>query len=281
MIHTREDFRPHPRYPTYPPYHTGDYIEDYFYKRFVSENPTVARDYIGISWTTLYCQNEDPGIQEFLNSLDPNGAYFTICQHDDAPKHVLPKNTIVFSLSRSKPNPLCPNFVVIPAVCSPVPKLPPVEKDIFASFVGSITHPIRQDVYNVCKNYEGYYFSGKPWSPVVTPDQMNHFLEITKRSKFALCPRGYGNTSFRMYEAMQMNTVPVYISDDFYIPWADEINWGEFCIFIPSDKIEQIDQILKNITDEEYNQMVSKMKDIYPKYFTLDGTYQNILRRIQ
>ena len=38
-------------------------------------------------------------------------------------------------------------------------------------------------------------------------------------SVFGLAPRGYGPTSFRLYETMQMDAVPIYISDVFWLPF--------------------------------------------------------------
>ena len=142
MIHTRNDFRPVPTYPVYPPYHIGDYIEDFFYKKFIEESPTVARNYIALSWTTLYCQNQDPGIQNFLNSLDQSKSYFTVCQHDDAPRHSLPPDTLCFSAGGNVSG---SNIIPIPLICSELSKelILKEEKQYTASFVGSVTHPIR------------------------------------------------------------------------------------------------------------------------------------------
>lgn len=281
MIFTNDNLRPNPTYPTYPPYHTGDYIEDYFYKWVFNKSDELRRDYIAISWTTLYCENKDPGIQAFLNNLDNNRRYFTICQHDDAPRHRLPDDTLIFSLSRSRiDNPYNKNPIPIPAVCSALPKQPVLEKDIFASFVGSITHPIRYSLYEVCKSQKDFYFSGQAWSPSISKNKMDEFLNISNRSKFTLCPRGYGNTSFRLYECMQLNSIPVYISDDFYLPWADELDWNEFCIIVKHTELNNLPCILKNISDEQYNSMLNKIKVIYNNYFSLDGVCKNIKDRI-
>ena len=282
MIFTNDNLRPNPTYPTYPPYHTGDYIEDYFYKWVYNKSEELSRDYIAISWTTLYCENKDPGIQAFLNNLDNTKKYFTICQHDDATKHKLPDDTLIFSLSRSRTdNPYIKNSVPTPLICSKIPSPPIAQKDIFASFVGSITHPIRYKLYESCKNHSDFYFSGQGWSPVVSKNRMDEFLNISNRSKFTLCPRGYGNTSFRLYECMQLNSVPVYISNDFYLPWSDELNWNEFCIIINESEIQNIGDILHNITDDQYNRMQTKIKEIYNAYFSLDGVCDNILKRIK
>ena len=282
MICTRDDLRPIPNYPPYPPYHVGEYIEDYFYKKFIEENPCLDRDYIAISWTTLYCENKDPEIQKFLDSLDRSKKYFTVCQHDDAPKHSLPPNTLIFSLSQSHRNSKNLNPIPIPATCSSVP-LPKetYNKDIFASFVGSITHPIRIELYNLCTTQSNYYFSGQQWNPAIQQSKLDEFITITSRSKFALCPRGYGNTSFRMYEAMQLGAVPVYISDDFFLPWSDELNWNEFCIIIDSKNLNQLPSILNSIPEEKINEMADKAKQVYSEYFTLDGTYKNIVKRLK
>ena len=51
------------------------------------------------------------------------------------------------------------------------------------------------------------------------------FVELMSRSVFALCPRGYGRTSYRMYEALQLGCIPVYIHDEPWLPYADELDW--------------------------------------------------------
>ena len=63
------EFRPEPNYPIYPPYHTGLYLEDYFYKEYNKENIEHIF-YIPVSWTTTYIQNQDNNLQEKLNSLE-------------------------------------------------------------------------------------------------------------------------------------------------------------------------------------------------------------------
>lgn len=283
MIFTRDDLRPVSSYPTYPPYHVGDYIEDYFYKRF-QKNSTkdVKRDYIAISWTTLYCENKDPGIQNFLNSLDPNKSYFTVCQHDDAPKHhKLPPDTFVFSAGGNYNG---PGKIPIPLICS---KLPieyintNINKDIFCSFVGSATHPIRTQIIQQYKNDFDFVLNYGAWNPQISQNALHNFINTTLRSKYTLCPRGYGTTSFRLYEAMQLNTVPVYISDVHDLPWSDELDWNEFCVLIKPNEINRIKEILKKISEDDYNTILNKCKQVYEKCFTLGGMYDNIIRRLQ
>ena len=275
-----EEYRPSPDYPTYPPYHKGLYLEDRFISDFIDDDNDHERVFIPVSWTTVYCDNKDGGLQNKLNQLDHSGKYFTVCQHDDAPKHILPKNTIVFSASEQVKN-NNPMMRPIPIVCSPLNTIGEKEKLLFAGFVGSYTHPVRLKLRNALLNNTEYYFSIKQWSPDVSDSQFDEFLSVTSRSKFTLCPRGYGNTSFRLYECMQLGSVPVYISDDFHLPWTDELDWNSFCVLIHLDDIDYVDEILKDISDDRYDTMKDNIEKIYNQYFTLDSLYRNIVRRLR
>ena len=281
MIYTNSILTPLPQYPVYPPYHCGFYLEDYFIDRFKKELPNLNRDYIGISWTTLYCDGKSQYIQSFLDSIPSDKKYFTVSQHDDAPAHKLPENTLMFSAGGNVRH---KNIIPIPLICSQLPayltKIENFKKSYLASFVGSNTHPIRTMMAEACKNVSEISIKMKGWSPAVSETDFHSFLESATQSEFCLCPRGYGLNSFRLYEAMQLGCIPVIITDEFYLPWQDELNWNEFSVLISKDNIPNIADILKTYKPEDINRMRNKIKEIYPMYFTMDGLYKNILKRL-
>ncbi len=50
---------------------------------------------------------------------------------------------------------------------------------------------------------------------------------VIERSNFTLAPRGFGATSFRMYEALQLGSVPIYIWDyDLALPFQVRFCFG-------------------------------------------------------
>lgn len=274
------EYRPLPTYPTYPPYHSGDYLEDYFYNQFLSNNVSVNRYYIPVSWTTVYIQNQTHGLQEKLNSLNPDYQYFTVCQHDDAPKEKLPCSCLVFSAGGNVRN---KQTIPIPLVCSAIPdniKDKNLSKKYMASFIGSITHPIRQSLCKYYQHNKNFYILGKNWSPSVSENNLEDFIRITQQSYFAFCPRGYGLNSFRLYEVLQLGVVPIIISNDFYLPWSDEIDWNSFSVLINENEIYNIENILNKIDNKKYNELVFSGKKLYHKYFTLQSTYDNIIKKI-
>lgn len=279
MIYTEDQFRPAPQYPVYPPYHQGDYLEDYFYNKFVKENPEVSRDYIAVSWTTLYCDNKTSELQPYLNTIPSTGKYFTISQHDDAPAHGLPPDTLCFSAGGNAKG---SNIIPIPLVCSklPIQLVENMPRKLLASFVGSNTHPIRMKMVEACKTSTNIvmYIKDRPFT--IGNSEFETFINATLNSKFALCPRGYGLNSFRLYEAMQLQTIPVIITNDRYLPWEDELNWEEFSVFIDEDQIPYIPEVLAGFSDEQVETMRTRLMEVYEEYFSLDGVYTNIIKRV-
>lgn len=278
--------------PAYPPYHTGPYLEEYFvhyYFKNLEKFKNVKHQYIPVIWTEMYLHAASlvDELQENLNDLDQTNFYFTVSQHDDAPFQKLPPNTLNFSAGGNQPN-----TIPIPLICSPIPDIGDIQKDVFCSFVGSITapmqgwglvsHNLRMKMLETLVDKPEYVLKPKSWTNEVKKDRQDLFLDLTKRSKFTLCPRGYGATSFRLYEAMQLKSVPVYIYHEKpHLPFVDRINWNDICVLINIDEIDQLDQKLKNITDEQYSNMLDNIEKAYLKYFTLEGMCNGILETLE
>ena len=112
-------------------------------------------------------------------------------------------------------------------------------------------------------------------------ERLQEFIKITANSEFALAPRGYGATSFRLYEVMQLGAIPVYVSDKHWLPWQDELNWNDLCVIIKPEQIPSLHSILcNNYTHERIHNMRNKIKEIYDDYFSLEGVCKNVLKRL-
>jgi hypothetical protein len=284
MIYDFKYLRPYPpKYPPYPPYSdVSDYIEHYFFNFFknnLKNFKNIERQYLPIFWTTLYNDNIRINVQEYLDALPRDKKYFTINQHDDGIKYRLPEDTVVFSASENGSGKIVP----IPLLTSLIPDDGQIlEKDIMCSFVGTNTHPIRSLLYKELSKENDFYFSeSRNWSPVVSNDKFEEFKTITKRSKFALCPRGNIIQSFRIYEVLQLCCIPVIVTDVFSFPFKEFLDWREFSIIVPPSQITNIKDILRSFTMDEYNNMLGKGKEIYSQYFTLEKTCLNIINLLK
>lgn len=79
---------------------------------------------------------------------------------------------------------------------------------------------------------------------------------------------------------MQLNCVPVYVSDVHYIPWKDEIDWQNIAVLISENQINDIQDILSSISEEKYTFMLQTININYQKYFTLQSVCENIAKRL-
>lgn len=96
------------------------------------------------------------------------------------------------------------------------------------------------------------------------------YAKVSFQSKFILCPRGIGPSSYRLYESMKMGIAPVIISDD----WAEyeEIDWKSCSIRIKENEVSQIENIL-NSRENEYLELGINARKNYEKYISFENQF--------
>ena len=118
------------------------------------------------------------------------------------------------------------------------------------------------------------------WTPNVDISSQDNFINTTCNSKFCLAPRGYGRSSFRFFEILQLGSIPIYIWDDIeWLPYKNEIDYSLFSITIHISQINKLKDILLSIDEIKYNQMLNEYEKI-KHLFTLDGMYEWILKTV-
>ena len=269
----------------YPPFKNGRYMEEFAYETLLSKKDEIQTDlvYLPIFWTNLqnhpgFTQSRskyDIVLNQVLQTYPKNTRYFTIVQHDDGPQLQLPKDTVVFGA--------CTGTIPLPLIyedtTNRLSQLEHKEPDIFASFVGSLTHPVRQRMANAVES-RPYIVCRmqKAWNVKVPTEQADEFLDLTLRSKFCLAPRGYGRSSFRFFEAILMDTIPVYFWDDVeWLPYKEHLDYKLFSVSI-SD-ISKTYDILSGISEDRYQAMKLELQKV-KHWFTLEGMMDYVVRKL-
>ena len=70
-----------------------------------------------------------------------------------------------------------------------------------------------------------------------------HHVRSMLESRFVLCPRGFGASSIRLFEAMQVGRVPVILSDDWVEPQGPQ--WDRFSVRVPERRVAELPAILE------------------------------------
>jgi hypothetical protein len=106
------------------------------------------------------------------------------------------------------------------------------------------------------------------------------FYYLLSRSMFALAPRGFGPTSYRFYETLFYGAIPVYVSDTFFCPYEDEIDYGQFCVRVTFDEIERLPDILESISPQQVRQMQESVRHYVAEYLPPDKVYQRLVKSL-
>ena len=276
----------------YPPFKNGRYMEEYFYD--YSTNPENndkinGQDYVYIPafWTNIQNHPNFSNMKDSLNvllkratQLLPNSTnYFTVVQADLGVELVLPKNTLVFGA--------CYGDIPLPLIYEDTtnrllnePQLQ--QRKILGSFVGTYTHPLRQKIFlSVGRNSNFKFQTTDTWTNSVSQPQADAFIKTTLNSKFCLAPRGFGRSSFRFFEAIQLDTIPVYFWDDIeWLPYKDILDYSKFSVSIHESDINKTAEILKSISNDKYASMLEELKRVR-HYFTLEGMSEYIIGKLK
>jgi len=240
----------------YPPHSQGIGLEAELHRWIAKIGVPDGWTYLPVYWTNNYhAQAKATGrcelqpvqdAMQLLTELDPDKRYFTVVQCDDgayelniAQMHNHSRNVLVFGAGGV-------GDISIPLLCDPHPVQPERERDILASFCGAIecggpqfapgTAPhsswnkdgpgalCRRMMRDVCRHMPDVVIEEG------SSNNTERFRELMSRSRYALCPRGYGATSFRLYEALQFGAVPIYISDQHWWPNIAEQSFLEYAV---------------------------------------------------
>jgi hypothetical protein len=147
-----------------------------------------------------------------------------------------------------------------------------LHRDIDIYFKGTIWTGMRTDMYNYFKDkpgcniiqnndYWGWRLNGnKPSQKQIEETAYDSYNDIFK-SKLCLCPKGNGNSSMRIIEAIACGSIPVLINDfssPFGTPWGDINNKS-------SDAIGLVFDTKKDSWDEIYYECINLIND-KPRY---------------
>ncbi len=290
-----EEFKPYYK-STYPEYSEGKNIEEIFYNFFMNEKDSIITEYIylPIFWTSYYVmQNYGSNISpllNYLNLLDKNKKYFTIVQYASGiyidhqlnnllvfsagggglnKKEQCVKEEVFFNLKRHIFHGNISDYT-IPLMCNPLFPSISCNKDIYCSFMGRFdTHKCRMIMKDILKtNKKIIFFNSLGFE---------NYKKVLNRSIFTLAPRGYGYTSFRIYEAILAGSIPIYIWEDKKVlPFEDVLNWNEFSIIIHEKDIEKLPSILENCNIEKMQNKIEQIKS----YFNFEYTFNYIKSKI-
>ncbi len=255
----------------------GICAETYFLQYFLKHKPELDQVYLPILWTPCYLQqgqyefHKQQQIEKWLDCLNPNRQYFTVVQNDEGILEKIPPNVLVFGAGGE-------GDIPIPLLGTDLmPHRQTVDRNLLVTFVGNVhgTHNLtglRGKMIQALQHQNECRLITSSKYPFY------QFASIANRSVFSLCPRGFGRSSFRLYETMGLGSIPVYIWDDKeWLPYQDKFDWDEFSVRINIKDIDALMDRLRSYSEQDIKRMRQRMDELYPQYFVRDGVCKYIV----
>jgi hypothetical protein len=146
------------------------------------------------------------------------------------------------------------------------------ERKYLYSFRGGATSWVRKKMLKVLAStddtliQDSNFYRHWNFDTGYASEKLNHqseYANVLASSSFVLCPRGAGVSSIRLFEVMRAGRVPVILADN-WTP-VPGIPWEEFALFIPENKITELDQIIRSKQGDALR-MGAKAREAWQKY---------------
>ncbi|GKE19134.1 exostosin-like protein, partial [Tanacetum coccineum] len=133
----------------------------------------------------------------------------------------------------------------------------PYNRSILAFFAGGNHGVVRQKLFQHWGNNSDHDIQVYNHLP-----KDKNYTELLSQSKYCLCPSGYEVASSRATEAIYTGCIPVIIKDHYVLPYSDVLDWSQFSVQAPVDKIPDLKRILQEIPFSKYLEMQKRVLEV-------------------
>ena len=154
------------------------------------------------------------------------------------------------------------------------------------SFQGNLTSRTRGRLFATAWNRDDVLVERTQpiWTDTAGHTELKkHYADILDASRFVLCPRGIGTSTFRLFETLQSGRVPVILSDDWVAPAG--IDWDAISLRVREADIGRLAEICEaNL--QRWPGMAGQARQTWERWFSPAGmgelvrtSLEDILRR--
>jgi hypothetical protein len=149
---------------------------------------------------------------------------------------------------------------------------PDVEPSLLFSFVGSrAAAPVREAILLLPGD------DARIQDTRDAPLDQRAYAESIRDAAFALCPRGGGTASFRLFEAMLLGRAPVIVADGWVPPSGPD--WDSFSIRVAESNVSSIPALLRERAGEAAA-MGRAARDAWRNWFSPEVSFHRVVESL-
>jgi hypothetical protein len=110
------------------------------------------------------------------------------------------------------------------------------------------------------------------------------FYRNIQESDYTVCVRGGGNFSKRFYETLAMGRIPLFINTDCNLPFEEEIDWRQLCLWIESEDIKSLAKLLithyNSFEDHGFIDLQKKCRKIWDDWLSFAAFHRQFANKL-
>ena len=210
--------------------YSGPWVEQAYYAHWVARGcPSGPRTYLPVFWTDVQVTAPQmmQRLERWLQGL-PAGDYYTVIQHGGGPGVTIPPHLRLRTFCAGR---RCDRDCHVIPLLKRELALGRGERDIPVSFTGTCSS--LNDVDGVrSRSVKAFSPHGLVWHHGAG------WEDVLRHSRYALCPRGWACSSFRLFEAIQAGSIPIVVwSRELVLP--DIIKRLDWAVVMHVDEVER------------------------------------------
>lgn len=123
-------------------------------------------------------------------------------------------------------------------------------------------------------------FLGAVDTPEAIARMRREYIENLIDSDYALCARGYGNFSFRFFEAMSVGRIPALVNTECVLPYDFMHDYQEYCVTVPECRLRElglaVSEFHARLSPECYLDRQQKIREFWVRWLSPEGFFRNL-----
>jgi hypothetical protein len=144
-----------------------------------------------------------------------------------------------------------------------------------ASFLGAADNaPVRRKIMQIRSDRFLLRDTGVASPADAKEQRIRQYVDSLRQSKFILCPRGGGASSYRLFEALKARRIPVILSD----PWVppEGPDWESFSLRVPESRVGELPELLQAV-EPQAEAMAEKALVAWNTWFAKDVAFHRLV----
>jgi len=133
--------------------------------------------------------------------------------------------------------------------------------------------------------WNGVYGSDGQMNLQLAQESRLAFVQNLLDSDYALCVRGFGNYSFRLYEALSLGRIPVFINTDCVLPYDRWIDWKRYVVWVEQSEVDRIAETVQefhaSLTPAGFADLQRSCRQLWDEWLSPHGFFAQFHRHFE